>query len=124
MGSLEGSGKLLDLEMQLDPAMIKGKIIYPGNLRSFHFYNYFPEDSLHFVEPCQSDLLDLEKLVLLILDFADLIVQVVQSSVCEPPHQYTKNSTEDGGANHDGGMTLDPEVLRPHRTRVLLFDPR
>jgi hypothetical protein len=86
--------------------MIKGKIIYPSSLGSFHFYDYFLEDGFQFIEPRQSDLLDLEQPMLLIPDFANLIAQVVQSSVCEPTHQRAENSAKDGRANQKAGSHL------------------
>jgi hypothetical protein len=104
--------------------MIQGEIIYPGGLGLFHFYDYLPENGLQFVQPHQGDLLDLEKPVLLVPDFTNLVAQVVQSSVGEPSHQHTENSAEDGRANQDGGVALDSEILRPCGTGVLFFDSR
>ncbi len=49
MWVLECSCELLDVEMQLNPAMIQGEVNYPCGLGSFHFYDYLPEDGLQFI---------------------------------------------------------------------------
>ncbi len=49
--------------------------------------------------------------MLLVLDFANLITEVVEPAVCEPAHQGAENPAEDSGGNEDGRVPFDPQVM-------------
>jgi hypothetical protein len=49
--------------------------------------------------------------MLLVLDFANVITEVVKPSVSEPAHQSAKDAAEDHGGDQDSGESLDPEVV-------------
>jgi hypothetical protein len=64
----------------------------------------FPHQGLQFVDPVQSNGLDLEQAILLALD---LIAQVVESSLVEPTHEGPEDATDDRHRD----VALDPVLL-------------
>ena len=81
--------------------MVQSKVVYAGGLRTFQLLDDFLKDGFQLIQQSQSDLLDLQQPVLLVVDLTDLIMQVVQLLVGKLTHWCTKDSAEDCCGNKD-----------------------
>jgi hypothetical protein len=74
------------MEMELEVTMVQSEVVDAGGLRTFQLLDDFLKDGFQLIQPSQSDLLDLQQPVLLVVDLTDLIVQVVQLLVGKLTH--------------------------------------
>jgi len=74
------------MEMELEVTMVQSEVVDAGGLRTFQLLDDFLNDGFQLIQPSQSDLLDLQQPVLLVVDLTDLIMQVVQLLVGKLTH--------------------------------------
>jgi hypothetical protein len=74
------------MEMELEVTMVQSEVVDAGGLRTFQLQDDFLKDGFQLIQPSQSDLLDLQQPLLLVVDLTDLIVQVVQLLVGKLTH--------------------------------------
>ncbi len=107
MCSLEGSRQFLQVKVKLDETAVQGEVVDPDSLGTLHLLDKLPKDCFQLVQAGQGDLPDLQQPVLLVADLADLVGEVVQSSMHKPAHQRTEDAAEDGGGDKDGRVARD-----------------